>query len=171
MNRAQPTRRASGVSCTPWLDGRGRRRAARGVGRAGHRRAARHGRAGTSATTGHAPATPPRAGPTGGTGTPAPGAEPQGVPPHAAPRATPPRGAHQGRPQTRRAPDHAPAHPHGLDRRAGAGHPAAILPPRVADDDRATGRTPRAIRPPPIPILAPRVVRCLPPSIAAAGPG
>jgi len=80
--------RASGVSCTPWLDGRGGRRAAHGLGRARHRRTGRHGRAGASAATAHASATAPRAGLTGGTGSPAPGARPHGAPVHAAPRAT-----------------------------------------------------------------------------------
>ena len=61
-------------------------------------------------------------------------------------------------------------YPHGPDRRASAGHPAAILPPRVATDDGTTSVA-RAIRPPRIPILAPRVVAAQPPSIAAAEPG
>ena len=51
-----PRNRASGVSCTPWLDGRGRRDA-RCLGRVRHRCTGRHGRAGVSVATGHALAT------------------------------------------------------------------------------------------------------------------
>jgi len=130
--------RASGVSCTPWLDGRGRRRAAPGLGRAGHRRAARHGVNGAPAATGHALATAPRVGPTGHRGRPRQ-ARDRTEPPHAAARATHAGGHARGRP-SRGAPwiMRLP-HPHGLDRRVVAGHPAAILPPRVAADDGTTG--------------------------------
>jgi len=144
MNRAQPTSRASGVSCTPWLDGRGRRRAARGVGRAGHRRAARHGVDGAPAATDHALATAPRVGPTGHRGRPRQ-ARDRTAPPHATPRATHHGGHARGDP-SRGAPwIIRPPRPHGLDRRAGAGHPAAILPPRVAADPCATGAARHAL--------------------------
>ena len=84
-------------------------------------------------------------GPTGGTegppGSPAPGTRPHRAPAPAAARATPPWGHTRGRPRRGAPPAMRLPHPHGLDRRAGAGHPAVILPPRVAADDGATGQS------------------------------
>jgi len=136
-----PRNRASGVSCTPWLDGRGGRRAAPGLGRAGHRRTARHGVNGAPAATRHALATAPRAGLTGGTGRPRQERRPTArlrTRPHVprTPEGTLGAFPRRGAPLAMRLP-----HPHGRDRRVGAGHLAAILPPRVATDDHATGRT------------------------------
>ena len=115
-------------------------------------------------------------GPTGRTdgrhGSPAPGTRPHRAPAPAAARATPPWGARQGPPQTRRATESCACRiPTGQ-----TDGPTRTIPPRSCRHGSPPTTAPRAApatRHPPAlhPDPGPRVVGAQPPSIAAAGPG